>query len=179
MTSGFFLGPWISSLASFVGFLLTVPLYWAGNFAVKQLTRKVWFIFYSSSIQESTHWKRLWWKRSHPSGRDWGQEEKGTTENDMAGWHHWLDGRESGWTPGAGDGQGGLACYDSWGCKESDTTERLNWTELNKSIFSLIPECFNHWNVARLDFDTFLGILITSPQLSFIYLSQYFHPLLL
>ena len=49
----------------------------------------------------------------------------------MAGWHHWLDGRESEWTPGVGDGQGGLACCDSWGRKESDTTERLNWTELN------------------------------------------------
>ena len=65
------------------------------------------------------------------AGRDWGQEEKGTTEDEMAGWHHWLDGCESGWTPGVGDGQGGLACCDSWGRKESDTTERLNWTELN------------------------------------------------
>ena len=65
-------------------------------------------------------------------GRDWGQEEKGTTEDEMAGWHHWLDGRESEWTPGVGDGQGGLACYDSWGRKESDTTEWLNWTELRK-----------------------------------------------
>ena len=63
------------------------------------------------------------------AGRDWGQEEKGTTENEMAGWHHWLDGRESEWTPGVGDGQGGLACCDSWGCKESDMTEWLNWTE--------------------------------------------------
>ena len=64
------------------------------------------------------------------AGRDWGQEEKGTTEDEMAGWHHWLDGCESEWTPGVCDGQGGLACCDSWGHKESDTTERLNWTEL-------------------------------------------------
>ena len=64
------------------------------------------------------------------AGRDWGQEEKGTTQDDMAGWHHWLDGRESEWTPGNGDGQGALACCDSWGHKGSDTTERLNWTEL-------------------------------------------------
>ena len=64
------------------------------------------------------------------SGRDWGQEEKGTTEDEMAGWHHWLDGRESEWPPGVGDGQGGLACCDSCGCKESDTTEWLNWTDV-------------------------------------------------
>ena len=64
------------------------------------------------------------------AGRDWGQEEKGTTEDEMAGWHHGLDGHVSEWTPGVGDGQGGLACCDSWGRKESDTTERLNWTEL-------------------------------------------------
>ena len=64
------------------------------------------------------------------AGRDWQEEkEKGTTENEMAGWHHWLNGRESEWTPEVGDGQGGLACCDSWGCKESDMTEWLNWTE--------------------------------------------------
>ena len=65
------------------------------------------------------------------SGRECGQEEKGTTADEMAGWHHWLDGCESEWTPGDDDGQGGLACWDSWGRKESDMTERLNWTELN------------------------------------------------
>ena len=58
--------------------------------------------------------------------RDWGQE-KGTTEDEMSGWHYWLDGRESQWTLGVGDGQGGLACCDSWGRKEWDTTERLIW----------------------------------------------------
>ena len=63
------------------------------------------------------------------AGRDWGQEEKGMTEDEMGGWHHWLDGRESEWTPGVGDGQGGLVCCDSWGRKESNMTERLNWTE--------------------------------------------------
>ena len=66
--------------------------------------------------------------------RDWGQEEKGTTEDEMAGWHHWLDGHESQRTPGVGDGQGGLACCGSWGRKESDMTERLNWTELKANI---------------------------------------------
>ena len=63
------------------------------------------------------------------AGRDWGQEEKGTTEDEMAGWHHQLNGCEFEWTRGVGDGQGGLACCDSWGRKELDTTERLNWTE--------------------------------------------------
>ena len=61
---------------------------------------------------------------------DCGQEEKGTTEDEMAGWHHWLDGCESEWTSGVGDGQGGLACYNSWGHKESDMTERLIWSDL-------------------------------------------------
>ena len=68
------------------------------------------------------------------AGRGWGQEEKGMTEDEMAGWHHWLYGRESKWTLGVGDGQGGLACCNSWGRKESDTTERLNWTELMASV---------------------------------------------
>ena len=68
------------------------------------------------------------------TGRDWGQEKKGTTEDELAEWHHWLDGRESEWTPGVADGQGGLVCCDSWGHKGSDTTERLNWTEMDWSI---------------------------------------------
>ena len=72
----------------------------------------------------------LIWK-DPDAGKDWGQEEKGTTEDEMAGWHHWLNGHGFGWTPGVGDGQGGLACCSSWGRKESDTTEWLNWTELN------------------------------------------------
>ena len=62
-------------------------------------------------------------------GKDWGQEEKGTTEDEMVGWHHRLNGHGFGWTPGVGDGQGSLACCSSWGRKESDTTEQLNWTE--------------------------------------------------
>ena len=75
--------------------------------------------------------KKSWliWKDSD-AGRDWGQEEKGTTEDEMAGWHHWLNGHGFEWTLGVGDGQGGLACCDSRGHKELDTTELLNWTEL-------------------------------------------------
>ena len=67
--------------------------------------------------------------RDPDAGKDWGQEERGTTEDEIVGWHHGLNGHGSGWTQGAGDGQGGLVCCDSWGRKESDTTERLNWTE--------------------------------------------------
>ena len=61
------------------------------------------------------------------AGKDWGQKEKGVTEDEMVGWHHRLDGRGLEWTPGDGDGQGGLVWCDSWGHNESDTTERLNW----------------------------------------------------
>ena len=68
----------------------------------------------------------LIWK-DPDAGKDWGQEEKGMTEDEFVGWHHWLNGHGFGWTPGVGDGQGGLACCSSWGCKESDTTEQLNW----------------------------------------------------
>ena len=53
-------------------------------------------------------------------------KKKGTTEDEMVGWHHRLDRHGFGWTPGVGDGQGGLACCSLWGCQESDTTERLN-----------------------------------------------------
>ena len=91
------------------------------------------------------------------AGRDWGQEEKGMTEDEMAGWHHWIDGRESEWTPGVGDGQGGLACYDSWGSKESNMTERLIWSDPSVLIsncmcflcFSLL-ECCRHLDEERM-----------------------------
>ena len=69
-------------------------------------------------------------RKDFDAGKDWGQEEKRTTEDEMAGWHHQLDGFESEWTPGVGDGQGGLECCDAWGHKESDMIEWLNWTEL-------------------------------------------------
>ena len=65
------------------------------------------------------------------AGRDWGQEEKGTMEDEMAVWHHRLNGHEFEWTPGVGDRQGGLVCCDSWVREELDTTEPLNCSELN------------------------------------------------
>ena len=83
------------------------------------------------------------------SGRDWGQEEKGMTEDEMAGLHHWLNGRKSGWTPVVGDGQGGLECWDSWGHKESDTTERLNWTSENyKTLMRGIAYDTRKWDIS-------------------------------
>ena len=63
------------------------------------------------------------------AGKDWGQEEKVVTEDEMVGWHHWLNGHGFGWTMGVGDGQWGLACCAEWGLKESDTTEQPNWTD--------------------------------------------------
>ena len=76
------------------------------------------------------HEKRWLIGKDFDAGRDWGQEEKGTTEDEMTGWHHWLDGHESEWTPGDGDGQGGLACCDSWGRRVGhDWATELNWLQ--------------------------------------------------
>ena len=75
------------------------------------------------------------------AGRDWGQEEKGMIEDEMAGWHHRLDGHEFEWTPGVGDGQGGLACCDSWGRRvRHEWAIELNWTELNMYEWLKKPE---------------------------------------
>ena len=86
----------------------------------------------------------------------WVQEENGMREDEMAGWHHRLDGHEFEWTLGVGDGQGGLACCDSWGHKESDMTEQLNWTEdsILKSRDIILPTKF-HWVKAMV----FLGVI--------------------
>ena len=63
-------------------------------------------------------------------GKIEGKEEKGMTEDEMVGWYHWLDGHEFEQASGAGDGQGSLACWGSWGRKEVDMTEQLNWTDM-------------------------------------------------
>ena len=74
-----------------------------------------------------------WLIRNDPNaGKDWRQEEKEMTEDEMVGWHHWLDGHESEQALGVGEGQGSQACCRTWGHKELDKTERLNWTELNQ-----------------------------------------------
>ena len=63
------------------------------------------------------------------AGKDWRQEEKGITEEEIVAWHHWLDGHEFEQAPGVGDGQVSLVCCSPWGCKESDMTKQLNWTD--------------------------------------------------
>ena len=90
------------------------------------------------------------------AGKDWGQEEKGT-EDEMVGWHHRHNGHGFGWIPRVGDGQGDLMCCSSWGHKESDTIEWLNWTELwfiiiqkkilwlQKYVLVLWHLCFSNW----------------------------------
>ena len=111
--------------------------------------------------------------KNSDAGRDWGQEEKGMTEDEMAGWHHRLDGRESEWTPGVGDGQGGLACCDSWGRKESDTTEWLIWSDTLKSYLLIYHSkhldlarqiCFCNYSV--IFYHHLLGILANKSELA-------------
>ena len=101
-----------------------------------------WVFIGRTNVEAETpiHWltdAKSWliWK-DLDAGKDWRQEEKGMTEDEMVGWHHQLNGHEFGWTPGVGDGQGSLMCCSLWGCKELDTTDLLNWTELN--IFYLM-----------------------------------------
>ena len=78
------------------------------------------------------------------AGKDWEQEEKGTTEDEMVGWHHWLNGHDFKEAPGIGDGQGGLVCCSPWGCRQSDTTERLKWTELSMALAIRTRPSFPH-----------------------------------
>ena len=84
-------------------------------------------------------------------GRDWGQEENGATEDEIAGWHLWLDGLESEWTPGDGDGQGGLACCNSWGCKESDILGQMSSRDFlhlqicSNSYCNIVMLCYSTW----------------------------------
>ena len=94
------------------------------EYSLKGLMLNTWPILW-------THDAKSWliWKDPN-AGKDWGQKEKGTTEDKMVGGHHQLDGHGFGWTPGVGDGQEGLVCCGSMGLKESDMIELLNWTEV-------------------------------------------------
>ena len=104
------------------------------------------------------------------AGKDWGQEEKGMTEDEMVGWHHQLNGHGFGWTLGVGDGQGGLACCGSWGHKESDKTERLNWSELmGPDAMILVFWMLRFKPTFSLSSFTFIKRLLSSSSLSAIW----------
>ena len=94
----------------------------------------------------------LIWK-DPDAGKDWGQEEKGITEDEMVGWHHWLNGQGFGWTPGVGDGQGGLACCSSWGHKQSDTTGQLKWMPFAAMSMDLEMNILNAANQKQISHD--------------------------
>ena len=115
--------------------LLRVP--WPARISTQSILKEIslgflwkeWCKNWNSSTL-ATSWKSWLIGEDADVGREW-RQEKGTTEDEMARWHHQLDGHEFEWTLGVDDGQGGLVCCNSWGCKESDTTEQLNWIELN------------------------------------------------
>ena len=109
------------------------PLDWKESQPVHPKGDQSWVFFGRTDAEAETPilWPpdvKSWLIGKDPdAGKDWGQEEKGTTEDKMVGWHHWLNGHGFGWTPGVGDGRGGLECCGSWGCEKLDTTEWLNW----------------------------------------------------
>ena len=138
--------------------LITSNLPWFMDLTFQVLRDQPWDFFGRNDAKAETpvlwppHAKSWLTGKDSVAGRDWGQQEKGTTEDELAGWHHWLDGRESEWTPGVGVGQGGLACCNSWGRKESDTTEQLFWSDLiwfNIALYRIEP-CFHHQSHSQL-----------------------------
>ena len=91
-------------------------------YSLEGLMLKLELQYFGHLMEELTHWKRPW------PGKDWRQEEKGMTEDELVGWHHRLNGQEFEWATGVGDGQASLVCYNPWGRKELDMTEQLNWS---------------------------------------------------
>ena len=136
------------------------PVHPKGNrpeYSLEGLMLKLKLQYLATYCEELTHWKRLW------SWEGLGAGGEGMTEDEMAGWPHWLDGHESEWTPRDGDGQGSLVCCDSWGRKESDTTEWLNWTELKST------------GKAILDFSYKLQLPSTTWSIIPVYITQKHH----
>ena len=90
-----------------------------------------WIFFGRNDAETPILWppdtKKWFAGKDSDAGKDW-RQEKGKTKDEMVGWHHWLNGHESEQAPGVVGGQGSLACRSPWGCKEPDTTERLNWS---------------------------------------------------
>ena len=100
---------------------------------LKSLLTKVKEESEKAGLRPNIHAKNWLIVKDPYGGKNWRQEEKGMTEDEMVGWHHQFDGHEFVQATGVGDGQGSLACCCLWGCKELDTTEQLNWIEdINK-----------------------------------------------
>ena len=119
---------------------LESPLDWKEIQPVHSKGNQSWIFIGRTDAEAETpilwpsHAKNWFIGKDPDAGKDRRQEEKGMTEDEMVGWHHRHNGLQFEWTPGVGDGQGGLECCDSWGRKESDTTERLNWAEEHKVL---------------------------------------------
>ena len=134
---------------------LESPLDWKEIHTVHPKGNQSWLLIGRTDIEAETpiFWPpdaKSWLIWEDPdAGKDWGQEEKGMTEDEMVGWHHQLNGHGFGWTLGVGDGQGGLACCGSWGHKELDMTERLDWTELIV-IADTLKYCLCHWSEVKV-----------------------------
>ena len=95
---------------------------------------------------------KSWLTRKDPdAGKDWGQEEKGTMEDHLVAWPHWLNGHEFEWTPGAGDGQGSLACCGPWRCKEADTSEWLNRLKWYPYTEVHTHTCWGYYSVMKIN----------------------------
>ena len=95
------------------------------EYSLEGLMLKLKLQSFATRYKELTHWEK-----NPDAGKDWSWEEKGPTEDEMVGWHHRLSGHEFELTPAVDDGQGGLACYSPWDCKQSDMTKWLSWAEL-------------------------------------------------
>ena len=108
--------------------------WWAAIYGVAQSRTQLKQL--SSSSSNLSDMKSLLIRIDPDDGKDWRQEKKGMTEDEMVGWHHWLNGHEFEQAPGDSEGQGSLACCSPWGLQESDMTEWLNWTKTDLFIFS-------------------------------------------
>ena len=146
---------------------LESPLDWKEIQPVHCKGDQPWVLFGRNDAKAETpvlwppHAKSWFIGKDSDAERDWGQEEKGTTEDEMTGWHQRLNGRESGWTPGVGDGQGGLACCDSWGSRvRHDWATELNWT----GVKDLISLWWWHWEIRE-----------TQPFFFFFFFNIYYH----
>ena len=113
----------------------------------------------------------LTWK-DPDAGKDWGWKENGTTEDEMVGWHYWHNGHGFEWTSGVGDGQGGPACCSSWGCKEWDTTEQLNWTDRSSLPWMTVFSILTSWiKVIHL----FQLLIVNEPILMLLLMKHFLH----